>query len=888
MRWWTRLFQARRLERQLDAELRDHLDRHVRDLMDAGLDEAEARRQARLALGGLDQVKEACRDVRGTRWLDEIVQDLRYGARLLLANRSFTLIAVLSLALGIGANTAIFSIIDSLMLRSLPVHQPERLAVLARGSWTHPIWVELRDRQTTLFESAATWSDDRFDLSPGGTASYVEGIWTSANFFDVIGVRPILGRTFTPADDTRGGGPDGPVAIISHAFWQRHFAGAADVIGRTLTLNRVPFTVVGVTPPGFSGLTVGRAFDVAVPLGAEPVVRGRDSLLDGHSTWWLEIVVRLKPGQTIEQATAALRAVQPAVRQATMPPDWPPQMQERYLDGAFTLEQAANGRSELRLRYQRPLFALLVVVALVLLIACADIANLLLAQGNARRHEFGMRLALGASRWRLARQLLAESLLLAAIGTLLGLGFAYWGSHLIVSQISTPDEPVFLDLGVSARTLLFTAAVTIATALLFGIVPAFRAGRAEPAEATRDQARTIAGARGSHGGPLVVVQVALCLVLVVAAGLFLRTFTALASRDLGLDRDPLLVVNVDAQRLQLETPARRALFERALEAAARTPGVQHAAMSVLTPVSGMGWNGGFEFPDGPELPERERIAFINAVTPGWFATYGTAFRAGRDFDHRDREGAPPVAIVNETFVNKFMKGKAPLGRTFVYPRRDNRTVLQIVGVVEDAVYRNAREPVPPTVYLPFAQTTDGIPPFSRITVRAAGVPPASLARPVAQAIGRVSPDLALMFQPMTQVIGGALAQERLIAMLSGFFGALALLLAGMGLYAVTSYGVTRRRAEIGVRIALGARTADVVRLVAGRAGLHVAIGVAIGATIAAWAAQFVASLLYGLEARDPLTIGGAAVVLMTTGAVAAWLPARRAARIDPARVLRES
>jgi len=898
MTWWARLLRTRRLERELDAELRDHLERHVHDLVRAGLDEPTARRRAHQALGGLAQVKEACRDARGTRWVEEFAQDLRYGARLLRANRGFTLVAVLSLALGIGANTAIFSIVDSLLLRSLPVHEPERLAVLGPGAWTHPIWVELRDTHASVFESAAAWSDERFDLAPGGESRFVQGIWTSASFFDTLGVRPIMGRGFTPDDDTRGGGGDGPVVVISHGFWQRHFGGAPDVVGRTLTLNRVPFTVVGVTPPEFFGPTVGRRFDVAVPLGAEPLIRGNASLLDGRSAWWLDIVARLAPGQTLDRATAALRAVQPAIREATLPSNWPPHLLPRYLEDGLRLAPAAMGISELREQYRRPLVALLVVVGLVLLIACANIANLLLARGNARRHEFAMRLALGASRWRLGRQLLAESVLLATLGTLLGLAFAYWGSHLIVSQISTPQNPVFLPLGVSLRTLAFTAGVTAATALLFGIVPAFRAGRAEPSEVASYQSRTLVGTRGGPGvtrggtlgGPLVVSQIALCLVLVVAAGLFVRTFTALATRDIGLDRDPLLVVNLDAERLQLEPPEQRALFERALEEASRVPGVQRAALSVLTPVSNMAWNNEFQFPDGPDLPERERVLFMNAVSPGWFATYGTTLRAGRDFDRRDREGAPSVAIVNEAFVNKFMKGKDPIGRTFrqTPPQREAQ-VLQIVGVVEDAVYRDARQPAPPLVYLPLAQTVwNGGPMPGRITVRTAAGPPEALTRALAHAIRRASPDLALTFQPMAQVVNATLARERLIAMLSAFFGGLALLLAGVGLYGVTSYGVTRRRSEIGVRMALGARTTDVVRLILGRAGAQVALGVAIGAAISLWAVRFVSSLLYGLEPRDPLTFAGAALVLAGVAALAAWLPARRAARTDPARVLHET
>jgi putative ABC transport system permease protein len=824
--------------------------------------------------------------------------DLRDAIRALRATPVVTAVAMLSLALGIGANTAIFSILDAVMLRVLPVKDPARLTIISMGanddrSFTNPIWEQIRDRQEP-FDGAFAWSSTRFNLAPGGPTEYVDGIWASGGFFQVLGVPAILGRTFTPADDRRGGGPDGAVAVISYSFWQRRFDGAADIVGRALTIERVPFTIVGVTGPEFFGADVGRTFDVAIPLGAEPLIRGKESSLDRRSSWWLSIMVRRRADQSLDAATAALRGLQPQVRDATMPPDYREEDRASYLRDAFELKPASGGSSGFRNRYQRPLTAMMVVVGLVLLIACANIANLLLARATARRHELSVRLALGASRFRLTRQLMVESLVLSACGALLGLLVALWGSRLLVRQLSSSTNNVFIDLALDWRMLAFTATVAVTTAMLFGTAPALRATRVQPNESLKERGRGLVGdSRFGLGNALVVVQVALSLMLVIAAGLFLRTFWSLATLDLGFQRRGLLVANVNAQRLQLEPRQRLPVFERLRDEAAAVPGVANATISVVTPVSGSSWQWGIDAVDGVIIPTtgdnfQPRSTYANIVSPGWFDTFGVRVIAGRDFTAADRDGSVKVTIVNEAFARKFMPGQNPIGhrvRQMGFPSRP-AVEYEIVGYVADAVYRSLRDPVPPTLYISIAQYAE--PPSSAaISVRSASRSPALLTKPLATAFGTVNRDVSITFRPLDDQVNAALIQERIVAMLSGFFGGLALLLAGLGLYGVTSYAVGRRRTEIGIRMALGAAPSSVVRMVLSRVAVLVGLGVAIGSAISYWVSPLVSTLLYRVPARDLTTLLGAAAILSAIGAIAGAVPARRAAVIDPARVLRE-
>jgi putative ABC transport system permease protein len=839
-------------------------------------------------LGNLTRAAEDARAEWGWTWLEQAGQDVRYVMRTLRKSPAFAATAVLSLGLGIGANTALFSILNSLLIKPLPVHEPSRLVLIDHGSWTNPIWEEVRARQADMFDSAFAWSGERFDLSLHGETDVAPGLFASGRMFDVLGIHPIAGRTFTEADDVRGGGADRAVAVISYGFWQRRFGGSMDALGKRLTISRASFTIIGVTPRDFFGPAVGSSADIMVPLGCEPIIRGKDSALDARSDWWLEIMGRLKPGQTVSQATDALRAAQPSIRLATIPPQWKADDKAKYLSDPFHLISAATGTSSLRGRYGQPLETIMVVVMVVLLIACANLANLLLARATATRHEFSVRLALGASRFRLARQLLAESVILAAAGAVAGLVFAQWGSALIVRQFSTASTTVFLDLSMDWRVLAFTTCVALATAVLFGLVPALGVVHVAPNEALKESSRSITSDRRfGLRNALVVVQVALSLSLVVGAMLFVRTFTSLTGASLGFNPDPLMVVEVSAVSSRVPVAQRADLYQRLREAASAVPGVASASISAITPVSQRGWNTTVEPPPGaPRLPPRQRLSWVNATSPGWFKTYGIHVLQGRDISEADRRGTPPVVVVNEAFMKRFMPAPNPLGQAVLADiNGPDVSSLTVIGVVSDSVYQSARAGLAPTIYVPLTQVSQ-VPSRVNLTVESASGRPAALRPVIAAALTQADADASYTLGTVDEQLRASVRQERLVAMLSGFFGGLALLLAGLGLYGVTSYSVSRRRAEIAIRTALGASSPGVVRLVLMRVGVLVVSGVAIGIVLGLWVGKLVGSLLFQLGPRDPLTFAGAAVILITTGLVAGWLPARRASRVDPTSVLK--
>lgn len=900
------LVRGRHVEDELNDEFRYHLERLIEGHLAAGMPADEARYAALREMGPIEQLKEQCRDARGVALLDSLRQDAGYALRVLLKSPGFTAVALLSLAFGIGANTAIFSLVNSLVLQPLPVVEPQRLGVVTdsrgaqgiTGLWTYQIWDQLRQRAQP-FDSACAWWAERLNLAPsGGEAQPADAIWVSGDYFGMLGVPALLGRPVGPEDDV--GGRREAVAVISYELWQRRFGGAANVIGMPLIVERIPFTIVGVTPPEFFGVEVGRRFDIALPMNAEPLVRGAESRIRpelGYAA--LTMLLRLKPNQSVDDATTILRGVQSQILEAAAPPGLPQTARREFLRDPFTVVPAATGTSRLRFQYERPLVVILVVVALVLVIACANIANLQLARTIARRHELSVRVALGASRWRLAQQWCVESLLLATAGAGLGLLFASWASRLLVGQLSTVTNRVYLDLSLDWRVLTFVAVAIVVTTVLFGTLPSLRAARVEPIEALRNPARGWStNGRGGLSNGLLVSQVAISVAIVVAAGLFVRSFQNLVTLPLGFDSNSVLLVNVNVARTQVAADDRVTLFDRLVREVAAVPGVAKAAASMNTPVTGLGIVDSVHLPGngsprqpmvGPNLGPRN--TFANVVTPGWFAAYGTPLFAGRDFDARDVKGSPLVIIVNEAFVRKFLPDRNPIGATVEFEGRGAPVPKTIVGLVSNAVYgslRNAGAPTP-TVYAPLAQLGFAGPSPTELTisVRVAAGQPMQMARSVAAALMATEPDLVFGFRPMTDQVSANVTRERVVAALSGFFGGLALLLAGLGLYGMTAYAVACRRTELGIRMALGATGSSVIRLVVSQAASLVGVGILVGAGVSLWASRFVATLLFGLEPQDPTTLIGAAVTLATVGTLAALLPAWRASRLDPAVVLRE-
>jgi putative ABC transport system permease protein len=805
-------------------------------------------------------------------------------------SKGFSAVVIGTLALGIGANTSLFSIFNSLIMRPLAVRDPGSLALLTSGSWSYPVWEEIKARETDLVDGAFAWSRESFDVAQGGRRVPVDGAYVSGRFFDVLGVPAFRGRTLTPADDSAAQ-PNGPVAVISHRFWRQHFGGADDVLGRQLTVHpqRLSFTIVGVMPPGFSGVDVGRMADVMLPFAAGPILQGRESVLEIVGQSWLEIMVRLKPGQTIEHANAALRSVQPQIRAAVVPRlIGDPAFAARYLTHPLTLETAAAGASRLRRQFETPLFAMIVAVGLVLLVACANIASLMLARALGRRGEFSVRLALGGSRWRLARLLFVESLLVAMTGAALGLVFAKWSSALLVQQLG---NTVSLDLSLDWRVLVFTATLTCLCAISAGIAPMIGVKSVAPGEALKSAGRAMAGDRRfAVRGALVVAQLAVSFILVIAAGLFLRTFASLSQLPLGFVPEPLVVVQVNLLASGIPPEERGARVEHLRDTAAATPGVRSASASKVRLLTGGGWatNNRVAVGDGSLLPEDTgKRVWRNATTPGWFETMGMPLLSGRDFNDRDRVGSPPVAVVNEAFARRYLPGQQPIGQTLRVDF-DTGPRYEIVGVVADAVYTTPRDGMLPQLYVPLAQREPREwNSYAVLTIKAVSGQRGLVERDVATALTQAEPNVVFTSRTFDQMIDATATQERLVAMMSGFFGALALLLAGLGLYGVVAHGVSARRTEIGLRMALGAQATGIVRLVFRRVGVLIVAGLALGLAGSWWAARFIGPLLFKVESRDPTTFAGTAAVLVAVGVLAAWVPARRAARLDPATVLRE-
>ena len=874
---WRNLAHRTVVDRDLDDELRGTFDLLVDEHVAAGMNAVEARRAAMLQLGRIDSIATQVREARSGAGIETLWHDLRFSVRLLRRSPSFTAAAIISLALGMGASGAMFGLLNALRLRNLPVAKAGDLAEIRldgprccrhtgrNRQVSLPLWQEIA-RQQQAFSSVFAFADTRFNLAPQGEVRYVEGLYVSGDFFPVLGVQALRGRMLTPADD-RAGCANAP-AVISHALWQNHFAGADDILSRTLTLRSGRHPIVGVVPQTFLGVEVGRRFEVALPVCAAG--------FDRRDHWWLAVMGHLAPGWTPSGATAHLATLGPSLLQGVVPPNYNAEGTAEFLKLQFSVRPSANGISPLRSQYEDPLWLLFGIAALVFLTACANVASLSLVRATARQPEVAMRFALGATRFRVVRQLFVEGVLIGVAGAIAGIGLAGVAIRAILATLSTSTDPIVLDVGLDWRMVAFNVAIVAVTTLAFALGPALRASAHRH---THDVSRNTASRRRvAVREVLVSVQVALSVVLVSAALLFVLTFRNLSAMDVGFTPQPILMANVFLSE-QDHPPDARAAFQRDLTSRlAAIPGVAAAAHATTPPLGGSTW--------GPIVRSRTAAGEIkdevvrNQISESYFAAMDMPIVSGRPFTERDTPESPRVAIVNETFARKFFPGMSPLGQRFL----DGKEEFEVVGLVRDSKQYFLRETFRPLAYTAASQVA--VPPSTMRFVIRSRIGTAAITESVRRTITEASPTAGIRFAAMADQTAQSVSREQLMATLSAFFGAIALALAVVGVYGVVSYTAAGRRREIGIRLALGARAADVVRAVIFRTAVTGTVGLAGGLIATATVNQTAASFLYGVEPRDPRLFTLTAAVVIVATLAAAVMPVRRALATDPVQVLK--
>jgi predicted permease len=824
-----------------------------------------------------------------------LVQDVRYGLRMLRKSPGFTVVAVLTLALGIGANTAIFSLLNQVLLQTLPVKSPRQLVLLdapgpnsgsihGDNAFSYPMYRDIRDQNSVFSGALGLWGFDA-SLSYDRSTERVRGELVTGNYFDVLGVRPTLGRAFTPDDDINPAGH--PLVMLSYSYWQRRFGGNRSILGQAVDVNSLPLTIIGVAPPGFFGLEVGNATDIFVPMMMKAAMTpGWDGMNDRRDLW-LNIFARLDPAQRPEQAEAAMNVLFHQILEGeAQDPRIGSSFRERFVAKHLYLRDGSRGRSSLREHFATPLLVLMGFVAIVLLIVCANIASLLMTRGAARQKEMAIRLALGAGRGRITRQLLVESILLACIGGGLGIVLALWVGSALLRM--TPAQPQSLTFSASpdAGVLIFTFAVSVFTGVLFGLIPAIQGTRQAVAQTLRSEATSVAGGR-THARlrkVLVTAQVALSLLLLIGAGLFARSLYNLRTLDTGFKADHLLEFSIDPSLNGYDDPREVVLFSQLQDRIKNLAGVKGVSAADIAPVSGDD-NMSTISVEGYQAKEQENMnPNVNHIGADYFATLGVPLVMGREFTAADAKGAPKVGIINEKARDYWFHGENPLGRHFGFGGRRGNPDIEIVGVVKDTREHSLRDEIPRFVYTPYMQGTNiGQLSFLIRTSR----DPSALAPLVRQEIGNLDSSIPVFnIKTMDTQLDEALYTERMIAMLSVLFGGLAALLAAIGLYGVMSYNVARRTAEIGIRMALGASRGSAVWLVMREVVLMAGAGIVIAVPLALVLAGYVRSQLYGLAATDALTLILATGLLAGVSLVAGFVPGFRASRINPIQALR--
>jgi predicted permease len=837
-----------------------------------------------------------------------LFEDVRYALRSLRLNPGFASVAVLSLALGIGANTAIFSIIDAILLRLLPVSEPDRLVLLSdpdsagvsigiqdgeRSLFTYEEFEYLRDRNGVFSGVFASESNPaRLNVRVGnGAVEEARGKLVSGEYFKVLGVVPFLGRTFTPQEE-RGPGSN-PVVVLAYDFWRDRFGSDRGVLGRPIQVNRTPFTIVGIAPPGFHGETVGDAPALFVPMVMEPQLKPgrmwlRDDPTRAEKVMWLHVGARLRPGVSVAQAQSNVDVIFRRYLDAQAGAVADPERQRSLARQTIRLRPGGKGASTLRAEFADPLLVLMAIVGFVLLIACANVANLLLARGTARQKEIAIRNALGASRAGLVRQLVTESLVLSIIGGAVGVLFAYWAAQLLVRLASPGPAPVPLEIAPDARLLAFTTAVAVATGLIFGIVPAVRVTRLDVNGTLKENAPAVSGGgvRLNAGRALVVTQVAISILLLIGAGLFVRTLGNLQNADLGYRRDNLILVRIDPLAAGYSVTARAGLYRRVLDSLGRIPGVRAVTLSENGLFSGTESGDRITVEGYHSDKEEDNAARFDQVGPSYFATVGIPMLLGRDIGPGDTESSPPICVVNESFAKFYFGSANPIGRHVTDEFPDTRMTFEIVGVARDARDHRLRGDVPRRFYIAVFHPLGEIPPAMNFEIRtAAGAE--SLLPVVRRKIQEVDAALPILSaRTLAELVDRTIIRERMLARVATFFGTLALILASIGLYGVLGYSIARRTHEIGIRMALGAWRGLILASVLRETWILVGIGAAIGIPVALACGWFLRSTLYGLSFVDLPTLVLAVVVMGAVSTLAGYLPARRASLVDPLRALR--
>ena len=862
-------------DRDIEKELRFHIESQVEDNLRAGMGPAEARRQAILMFGGPTQIREECRELHSWHWLETLWSDLRYAVRTLRASPAFTFTAMLSIALGIGANAAIFTLLHAALWKPLPVSKPSELFHLVRSdgveaNWTYswPLYEELRDAVAPYGRLFARGSAGLRTFSAGpAEQERVIGEAVSGEYFSTLEIKPVAGRLLDPADDQ-------PVIVLSHSFWVRRFQADGAIVGKIVQYQEMPFRVIGVAQVGFRGIDAGIATDVWVPVK----VVDKQFVAGGIGTNWLSAIVRTK---SPSEGQAAIEArFQRHVAEELLPRETGQRFVRSLKAQHIRLRPAASGLATEGRPYERALIVLMAIVALVLLISCANVANLLLARNASRRHEIAVRMALGAGRVRLASQLLSESLMLALAGTVAGLGLGLSGCQLLLELLPPPRVPLQFDLVPDGTVLTFAAIMAIATTLLCGAGPVWRAWTSG-AEGLRQGGMRITE-RSFGRKVLVAAQLALSLVLVAGAGLFLKTLYRLAETDLGFRPEHIMAFEFSFPRA---TPKehRAQVARTVLDKLVARPGISATFASQGIYEHG-GWSTSLRIVDGKTLPRgSDTEVQLLGVGPEFFETLGIRLLAARTLDFRDDKSRAPVAVVNETFARAYFASDLPVGHVLVRPAQ-KPVPTEIVGLVRDVKHMGVKERVWPVVYLPALQL-DGL--EGMLLVRTA-LSPAESTRLVRDELKQADASAQIQYSATLETaVNSMISRERLIAYLSAAFGILAIMLAAVGLYGVMAYSMSRRTNEIGIRIALGARPGDIRRLALNESLRLTAVGAIVGFPCALAAGKLVHGLLYGMSSADPWVLGAAALVMITVGVIAGWIPASRAARIDPNCALRQ-